>query len=68
MLNNFDINKQIVFQCDSYKDTLGCCLLQCCKPVAYVSRPLTKTETNYAQIKKEILSITFELSSFHNYV
>lgn len=68
MLNNFDINKQIVLQCDSSKDALGCCLLQDSKPVAYASRSLTETETNYAQIEKELLSITFSLSKFHNYV
>lgn len=47
---------------------MECCLLQDCKPVAYASRSLTETETNYAQIEKELLSITFALSKFHNYL
>lgn len=37
-------------------------------PVGYASRVLTETESNYAQIKKELLSVIFSLSKFHNYV
>lgn len=65
MLNNFDIKKQIVLQCDSSKDALGSCLLQDCKLI-YAPRSLTETETNCAQIEKELFSITFALSKFHN--
>lgn len=68
MLNNFDIHKQIVIQSDSSKDALGCCLLQDNKPVAFASRSLTSTEINYAQIEKELLSISFALTKFHNYI
>lgn len=68
MLNNFDVNKQIVIQCNSSKDVLGCCLLQDGNLVAYASRCLRGIESNYAQIEKEILFITFLLSKFHNYV
>lgn len=52
VLNNFDPNKQITVQCDSSHNALGCCLLQDNKPVAFASRSLTFTETNYAQIEK----------------
>ncbi|CAI6370293.1 unnamed protein product [Macrosiphum euphorbiae] len=68
ILNNFDINKPIVLQCDSSQNALGCCLLQDSKPVAFASRSLTSTESNYAQIEKELLSVTFSLSKFHNYI
>lgn len=68
ILNNFDINKQIVLQCDSSQNALGCCLLQDNKPVAFASKPLTSTESKYAQIEKELLSVTFALSKFHNYI
>jgi len=55
ILNNFDINKQLVLQCDSSQNALRCCLLQDSKPVAFASRSFTSTESNYAQIEKELL-------------
>lgn len=64
----FDPKKEITIQCDSYKDALGCCLFQDGKPVSYASRSMTPTEINYAQIEKEILSVCFACSKFHNYI
>ena len=43
-------------------------MLQDGKAVAYVSRALTKTEQEYAQIEKELLAILFALERFHTYV
>ena len=37
------------------------------QPIAYASRALTDTETRYAQIEKELLSVIFELERFHQY-
>ena len=37
-------------------------------PVAYASRALTPTETNYAQIEKELLAIVFGVERFQGYV
>ena len=37
------------------------------KPIAYASRALTTTETNYAQIEKELLAIVFGVERFHQY-
>ncbi|CAC5404986.1 unnamed protein product [Mytilus coruscus] len=37
------------------------------RPVEYASRALTDTETRYAQIEKEILSVIFGLENFHSY-
>jgi len=36
--------------------------------VAFASRSLTSTESNYAQIEKELLLVTFALSKFHIYI
>ena len=38
------------------------------KPVAFASRALTKAETRYAQIEKELLAVVFAFSRFHQYV
>ena len=38
------------------------------RPVAFVSRSLTKTECKYAQIDKEALSIVWGVKWFHRYL
>ena len=42
-------------------------LLQEGRPIAYVSRALTSTETRYVQIEKELLAVVFALERFHQY-
>ena len=38
------------------------------KPVAYASKSLTPTETNYAQIEKEMYAAVFGCTKFHQYI
>ena len=44
------------------------CLLQQGKPTAYASRSLTSSESNYAQIEKELLVIVFAFDKFHQFI
>lgn len=37
-------------------------------PVAFASRPLRSSEKNYAQLKKEALSLIFGVAKFHKYL
>ena len=64
VLGYYQLSKQITVQCDSTQKGLGACLLQDGKAVAYVSRALTKTEQEYAQIEKERNAIFFCICAF----
>jgi len=68
VLKYFDPSKQTTLQCDASKDGLGVCLLQEGHPVAYASRALTPTETQYAQIEKELLAVVYGVEKFSEYV
>ena len=50
VLAYFDPDKPITLQVDASQHGLGAALMQEGKPVAYASKSLTPTETNYAQI------------------
>ena len=68
VLQYFDMTKETHLQVDASKSGLGAVLLQDNKPVAYASRSLTETETNYPQIDKELLAVVFGCERFHNYL
>ena len=38
------------------------------QPLAYASRSMTETETNYTQMEKEMLAIVFAVERFEQYV
>ena len=57
LLKYYELSKPLVLQSDASEKVLGASLLQDGKPIAYASRALTCTETNYAQIEKELLAI-----------
>lgn len=68
VLTFYDVHKPLTLTCDASQYGLGCACLQNGKPVAYASRSLTETEQRYAQIEKELLSIVFATSKFHQYI
>lgn len=68
VLASFDPNKQVVIQADASQNGLGCSLIQDGRVVAYASRSLLPYEVGWAQIEKELLSITYACSKFHEYV
>lgn len=59
LLKRHEPDKPLVLQCDAREKGLGASLLQGGKPLAYASGALTTTETNYVQIRKELLAIVF---------
>ena len=68
VLRYYDCNKPIIIQCDASQHALGGVLLQEGRPVAYISRALTPTETNYSQIEKELLAVLFSMERLHTFV
>ena len=64
----FDPSKTSTIQADASKHGLGTCLLQQGKPIAYASQSLTSSESNYAQIEKELLAIVFACDEFHQFI
>ena len=57
----YDPAKELTIQVVSSKDGSGAALLQDGKPIEFASRPMTNTESRYAQIKKECLVVVFGL-------
>lgn len=68
----FDPSKQIIVSADASSYGLGACLQQMSNNqreiVAYVSRSMTSTERQYAQIEREALALTWALEKFSEYV
>ena len=67
MLRYFSPYEGLELQCDASQKGLGACLMQSGQPIAYASRSLTQTETQYAQIEKEMLAIVFGVERFEQY-
>ncbi|CAC5410926.1 unnamed protein product [Mytilus coruscus] len=67
VLRYYDPKLQLTVQSDASQTGLGAAVMQEDRPVAYASRALNDTETRYAQIEKELLSVIFGLEKFHSY-
>ena len=63
----FDSSKPVIIQTDASKRGVGATLLQDGRPVAYASKSLTETESNYCNIEREMLAIVFGLERVHHY-
>ena len=67
-LRYYDRNKPVTLQCDASLKGLGACIIQEGQPIAFASKSLTDTETQYANIERELLAIIFGCEKFHTYL
>ena len=67
VLRYYSQDEELTLQCDSSEYGLGASMLQDGQPVAFASRGLIDSETRWAQIEKELLSIVFGLERFNQY-
>ncbi len=67
-LRYFDTRLPSVIQVDASLKGLGAALLQEGQPVMLASKALTKSESNYANIERELLAVVFGVTRFHTFV
>ena len=70
---HYDLDLPIRVEADASSYGLGAALSHVLRdgtehPIAYVSRTLTPSEKNYAQVEKEALAIMFGVRKFHQYI
>ena len=63
----YDLKKELTIQCDAREEGIGVALLQDRQPIAFASRAVTKAETKYAQIEKEMLAVVYAVEKFNQY-
>ncbi len=68
VLAYYDVKKDVTIQCDASKNAVGAVLLQEGKPIAYASRKLRASESNWSPIEKEMLAIVFSTTKFREYI
>ena len=59
VLKYYEPTEELTLQSDASQTGLGAVLTQNGQPLAFASRALSDTETRYAQIEKELLSVVF---------
>ncbi|GFO29208.1 transposon ty3-i Gag-Pol polyprotein [Plakobranchus ocellatus] len=67
-LNYFNTEKATTIEVDSSLVGMGAALIQEGRPIAFASKSMTETESRYANIERELLTVVFALERFHTYV
>lgn len=58
-----DFNKEFTLTTDASDYAIGAVLSQSDRPIAFISRTLSKTEEEYETAKKEMLAIHWDIST-----
>ncbi|XP_029652389.1 uncharacterized protein K02A2.6-like [Octopus sinensis] len=67
-LQYYDRRKPVTLQVDAFMRGVGAALLQEGKPIAYASKALSPTETRYANIEREHLTVVYGCEKIHTYL
>jgi len=64
----YDASKAVVLEVDASQKGLGAALLQDERVIAFASKTLTKTQSNYSNIEREALGLVHGVQRFHTYL
>ena len=64
----YDVTKPITFEVDASQKGLGVALVEEKKTIAFSSKTLRKTQSNYSNIELEMLSLVHGVEMFHTYL
>ena len=64
----YDPKKPVTLEVDASQKGVGAALLQNNRPVAFASKTLDQTQSNYPNIDREMLAIVFGITRFHTYL
>ena len=64
----YDMKKTIMLEVDASMKGLDAALVQDGRPIAFSSKTLTKTQSNYSNIERETLALVHGLDRFHTYL
>ena len=67
-LIHFDTGKAVIIETDASLKGLGAVLIQDGKPVKFLSKSLTTTESDYSNIEREMLAVLFACEKLHTYI
>lgn len=64
----YDVTKPLTLEVDASMRGLGACLVQDDRPIAYASKTLTQTQSNYSNIERETLAVVHGIERFSTYL
>ena len=67
-LNYYDPQKETTLEVDASSKGIGAALIQNNRPIAFASKSLTSSESNYSNIERECLAVLYGIQRFHHYL
>ena len=64
----YDVTKPFALEVDASMKGLGACLVQDNRSIAYASKTLTQTQSNYSNIERETLAVVHGIERFSTYL